>query len=120
MVEKFGMSDKLSFHAEPTHTLMGGKLMDQIDDEILSIKKESVERATKILGNHKEHLRKLSEELNEKETLSPDEVKEIITGVNLENKHNCDLCKAFQERELNTKKTFSTDDNSEKSQYRAF
>ena len=111
MVEKFGMSDKIGLHAEPNQNLMGQKLKDQIDEEILSIIKESEKYTTKILWNHKDHLKKLSEELNEREHLSPEEVKKIITSVNFEKKHTCDLCEAFQKE-----KTLSTDNNSEKSQ----
>ena len=99
MVEKFGMSDKIGVHAEPTQNLMGENLRNQIDEEILSIIKESEKRATKILGNHKKHLEKLSEELNTKELLCSCKVKKIITDVNIkmpDHLPNCDYCKAFQ------------------------
>ena len=95
MVEKLGMSDRIGFHAEPTRDLMGDELKNKIDNEVRSIIKESEKRATKILGNHKKHLKKLSEELHKKEVLSPVEVKEIITDVNSKESHNCDMCKAL-------------------------
>ena len=114
MVEKFGMSDKIGLHAEPNQwdgNLMGETLKNLIDEEILSIVNESRIRTSKILWDHKEHLKKLSEELNEKEHLSPEEVKKIITSVNFEKKHTCDMCEAFQKE-----KALSSDNNSEKFQ----
>ena len=93
MVEKFGMSDKIGWHSEP-NKFSGKKMREEIDDEISSIIKESRKRATKILWNHKEHLKKLREELNTKETLSASEVKQIIAKVNSDKNHNCDMCEA--------------------------
>jgi cell division protease FtsH len=96
MVTEWGMSDKLGplTYGEPDHEVFLGHSVTQhknvsnetanvIDSEIRSIVDQSFDTAKKILVKNEKQLHILAKALLEYETLSGDEIKEVISGKTL-------------------------------------
>lgn len=89
MVTRWGLSDKVGtidyadeegsrfYAAQKTFSEETGKI---IDDEVKRIVSEALERAKEILQNKREDLEKLAQALLEFETLTGDEIKDLIAG----------------------------------------
>ncbi len=93
MVTEWGMSEKLGpvLYAENTGEVFLGKSVTQsknmsedtarlVDAEIKSLVMNAYEGATKLLQEHKEDWEKLSEALIEYETLTGEEIKDLLAG----------------------------------------
>lgn len=93
MVTEWGMSDKLGpvLYAENTGEVFLGKSVTQsrnmseetaklVDAEIKELVVQAYQGATKLLTEHKEDWEKLSQALIEYETLSGDEIKDVLAG----------------------------------------
>ena len=93
MVTEWGMSDKLGpvLYAENTGEVFLGKSVTQsrnmseetaklVDAEIKSLVVNAYQEATKLLTEHKADWEKLSEALIEYETLSGEEIKDLLDG----------------------------------------
>ena len=93
MVTEWGMSDKLGpvLYAENTGEVFLGKSVTQsrnmseetaklVDEEIKTLVVNAYKEATKLLTEHKADWEKLSEALIEYETLSGDEIKDLLAG----------------------------------------
>lgn len=93
MVTEWGMSDKLGpvLYAENTGEVFLGKSVTQsrnmseetaklVDAEIKELVVQAYQGATKLLTEHKEDWEKLSEALIEYETLSGEEIKDVLAG----------------------------------------
>ena len=93
MVTEWGMSDKLGpvLYAENTGEVFLGKSVTQsrnmseetaklVDEEIKALVVNAYKEATKLLTEHKADWEKLSEALIEYETLSGDEIKDLLAG----------------------------------------
>ena len=62
------------------------KTAEMVDNEVRTWLDEAHKNATKLLINNKEKVKKLAEELLAKETLTGDEIKEIVLGKKQEKK----------------------------------
>lgn len=93
MVMEWGMSDKLGpiLYADNSNEVFLGKSVTQnqnmseetaalVDSEIKSFITQAHENATKILTEHKDDWEKLAEALIEYETLTGDEIKDLLAG----------------------------------------
>ena len=89
MVVKWGLSDKIGpiDHGEDENKFYGGSSKTYseetgkvIDDEIKRIVADALEKAKKILSDKREELEKLAKALLEFETLSGDEIKDLLLG----------------------------------------
>ena len=93
MVTEWGMSDKLGpvLYAENTGEVFLGKSVTQsrnmseetaklVDSEIKSLVINAYQGATKLLQDHQDDWEKLAEALIEYETLSGDEIKDLLAG----------------------------------------
>lgn len=93
MVTEWGMSEKLGpvLYAENTGEVFLGKSVTQsrnmseetaklVDEEIKSLVVNAYKEATKLLTEHKDDWEKLSEALIEYETLSGEEIKDLLAG----------------------------------------
>ena len=93
MVTEWGMSDKLGpvLYAENTGEVFLGKSVTQsrnmseetaklVDEEIKTLVVNAYKEATKLLTEHQADWEKLSEALIEYETLSGDEIKDLLAG----------------------------------------
>src|SRR6056297_1498368 len=91
MVTQWGMSDKVgsvAFQYGSSHPFLGRELGSQkdfseetakiIDDEVRRLVSECLSKAIDVLNNHKQELDSLAQALLDRETLSKNEVKEII------------------------------------------
>jgi cell division protease FtsH len=96
MVKKWGMSDKVGavFHGEENENPFLGysmgksdhvseKTLNEIDAEVKDLIEESYKYATEILNKHIKKLHKLSKALIEYETLTGDEITDILKGKKL-------------------------------------
>lgn len=102
MIIEWGMSDKLGFLSysddSGQNVFLGGssggvkrvsaETAKIIDSEIRAITDRTYARAKKILEDNKDKLELLAQGLLEHETLSGDEIKNIINGVKIEKKQN--------------------------------
>lgn len=92
MVTEWGMSDKMGpitygensqevflGHSVAQHKNISEKSAQEIDAEIKRIVEEAYDQAEKILKKHKSHLELLAKTLLEYETLSGDEINELLT-----------------------------------------
>jgi cell division protease FtsH len=89
MVTRWGLSDKVGtidyaeedgskfYAAQKTFSEETGKV---IDDEVKRIVSEALQRAKEILAEKKADLEKLAQNLLEYETLSCDEIKDLLAG----------------------------------------
>ena len=89
MVTRWGLSDKVGtidysdedggkfYAAQRTYSEETGKI---IDDEVKRIVEEALSRAKQILSEKKEDLEKLARSLLEHETLTGDEIKDLLAG----------------------------------------
>lgn len=97
MVTEWGMSDKLGpvLYAENTGEVFLGKSVTQsrnmseetaklVDAEIKRLVSEAYEGAKQLLGEHKTDWEKLAEALIEFETLSGEEIKDLLAGKELD------------------------------------
>ena len=97
MVTEWGMSDALGplTYGEPSgevflgysvtqHKNMSEATSEQVDKEVRRLADEAYARAKKILTKHKKDLIKVAEALLEFETLSGDEIRDIINGKKIE------------------------------------
>ncbi len=91
MVSQFGMSDRIgpvSFRASDENPFLGremGEVRDHsehtaqlIDEEVARILREEDERAFRVLGDHRDHLERLTEALIESEVLSVSQIENVI------------------------------------------
>ncbi|ODN83092.1 hypothetical protein L202_01305 [Cryptococcus amylolentus CBS 6039] len=86
MIRSYGFSDKIGLvaHGDEESVYLSGKKKDEIESEIRSFLDESMNRAADLLKTHEGELHKLAEALVEYETLSLDEVKQILAGRRLD------------------------------------
>ncbi len=89
MVTRWGLSDKVGtidysdedggkfYAAQRTYSEETGKI---IDDEVKRIVSEALDRAKQILSDKKDDLEKLAKALLEHETLTGDEIKDLLAG----------------------------------------
>lgn len=93
MVKNWGMSDKLGplqyasnqgevflGHSVAQTQNMSDRTAQLIDEEVRRFVDEANERATKILTDHKDDLEKIAQALLEYETLTGDEINDLIAG----------------------------------------
>ena len=84
MVERWGMSDKVGFVSHKNLTARGGEARVSqhtraaVDSEVKRLTSHAYENARSILTRHQDKLHLLAEELIKEETLSGDQVREII------------------------------------------
>lgn len=101
MVKKYGMSDAIGpiFHGEDNENpflgySMGKKehvseeTLNKIDEEVKKLVQEAEDFARKILNDHNEELHTLSKALIEHETLTGDEIQDVIDGKDLNKKYS--------------------------------
>ncbi len=101
MVMEWGMSDKLGpvFHAADQEEVFLGKSLSRsknlseetanlVDDEIKNLVEEGLNTAKKIITKHKTKFEKLAKALLEYETLTGDEIKDIIEGKKIRQNDN--------------------------------
>jgi len=97
MVTRWGMSDALGplQYAEPDEEVflgysvnrqrqMSNETAQAIDKEIRRIVEEGYDRAKHLLDEHREQLEALAQALLEYETLSGDEIKQVLAGENID------------------------------------
>ncbi|ODN99608.1 hypothetical protein L198_03452 [Cryptococcus wingfieldii CBS 7118] len=86
MIRSYGFSDKIGLvaHGDEESVYLSGKKKDEIESEIRSFLDTSMNRAADLLKTHEGELHKLAEALVEYETLSLDEVKQILAGRRLD------------------------------------
>merc|ERR1711966_118914 len=81
MVTKYGFSDDVGivyYGGEAGGEHAGGKMRDQIDDEVKRLTRASYERARSLLKKHSKEHKLLAETLLEYETLTGDEVRDLV------------------------------------------
>lgn len=81
MVTKYGFSDDVGivyYGGEAGGQHAGGKMRDQIDDEVKRLTRASYERARTLLKKHSKEHKLLAETLLEYETLTGDEVRDLV------------------------------------------
>lgn len=97
MVTEWGMSDKLGMlryapaqneevflgHSVTQSKNMSDKTAELVDNEVRRIVDEAYDRATKMLKKYEKDLHKLAKALLEYETLTGDEIKEVLKGKKL-------------------------------------
>jgi cell division protease FtsH len=114
MVTQWGMSEKIgpvAFQKGEPHPFLGRELTTEkdyseataelIDSEVKRILEEGVAQARKIMKENRERLETLAEELIEKETLTSDEIRELL---DLEEKKKEEKDKKKEEKEGKEKK----------------
>ena len=99
MVTKWGMSDKvgpLAYEttAESNKHGFSDKTSELIDQEVKNLVSGSLKKATEILQEKIEDLHNLAKALIEYETLTGDEIKDVISGKKLERKEEKDIRKS--------------------------
>jgi cell division protease FtsH len=110
MVSEWGMSDKIGpvYHSEQTDRYLGANsrsipnsndTANMIDSEVKRFVEEGYDRAKSILQKHMDQLHKLAKSLLEYETLTGDEIKDILEGR--------DINRAKQEYKVKKKSSFS-------------
>lgn len=100
MVTEWGMSDTLGAiayaepdsevflgHAITRHKNISEKTAEEVDKQIRKIIDTAYNKTRKILTTHKKELEVLAGALIEYETLSGDEIKQILKGEKIDNKH---------------------------------
>ncbi|WWC92443.1 uncharacterized protein L201_007401 [Kwoniella dendrophila CBS 6074] len=82
MIRSYGFSDKVGLvaHGDEESVYLSGKKKDEIESEIRSFLDTSMDRARHLLKTREDELHKLATALVEYETLSQDEVREILKG----------------------------------------
>ncbi|WP_045809151.1 ATP-dependent zinc metalloprotease FtsH [Candidatus Neoehrlichia procyonis] len=85
MVMKWGMSDKIGplYHSEEKNETISNNLANLIDKEVKSIVSSALERAKNILNERLDALHIIAENLLEFETLTGNDIKDIIDGKKL-------------------------------------
>lgn len=120
MVREWGMSDTIGpiFYGRDSQDMYAhsdsGKMYSAdteniIDDEVKKLVNEGYQLAKKILTTHRSQLDKIANALLEKETLTGDELKELVFGKETSKKSET------EEKTKNTKTTSSTKKASKKS-----
>ncbi|QXK91613.1 ATP-dependent zinc metalloprotease FtsH [Neoehrlichia mikurensis] len=91
MVMKWGMSDKVGplYHSEEKNEIISNDLANLIDNEVKLIVSSALERAKNIINEHLDALHTIAKNLLEFETLTGNDIKDIIDGKKLI-KHNND------------------------------
>jgi len=81
MVTTYGMSDKVGpIYYDIDHRAdLSPETRAAIDNEVKRLLEESQARATQLLTNHKAHLHKLANKLLEEETLTGDQIRQVLT-----------------------------------------
>ncbi|OUC04505.1 MULTISPECIES: ATP-dependent zinc metalloprotease FtsH [Ehrlichia] len=97
MVMKWGMSDKVGplYHSDDKSETISNNLANLIDEEVKSIVTSALERAKSLLNEHLESLHIVAKNLLEFETLTGEDIKNIINGKEL-TKHNVDESKILK------------------------
>ncbi|CEI84758.1 ATP-dependent metallopeptidase FtsH/Yme1/Tma family protein [Ehrlichia minasensis] len=85
MVMKWGMSDKVGplYHSDEKNETISNNLANLIDEEVKSIVTSALERAKSLLHEHLESLHIVAKNLLEFETLTGEDIKNIINGKEL-------------------------------------
>ncbi|WVF67772.1 hypothetical protein IAT40_002532 [Kwoniella sp. CBS 6097] len=86
MIRSYGFSDKVGLvaHGDDESVYLSGKKKDEIESEIRSFLDQSMARAENLLKTREDELHKLANALVEYETLSLDEVKQVLAGHKLD------------------------------------
>ncbi|OCF45519.1 ATP-dependent metalloprotease [Kwoniella heveanensis CBS 569] len=86
MIRSYGFSDKVGLvaHGDDESVYLSGKKKDEIESEIRSFLDQSMARAENLLKTREDELHKLANALVEYETLSLDEVKQVLAGQKLD------------------------------------
>ncbi|WVQ86267.1 hypothetical protein IAT38_008435 [Cryptococcus sp. DSM 104549] len=86
MIRSYGFSDKVGLvaHGDDESVYLSGKKKDEIESEIRSFLDQGMDRTVNLLKTHEHELHRLAEALLEYETLSLDEVKQVLAGNKLE------------------------------------
>ncbi|WP_395877791.1 ATP-dependent zinc metalloprotease FtsH [Ehrlichia muris] len=97
MVMKWGMSDKVGplYHSDDKSETISNNLANLIDEEVKSIVTSALERAKSLLNEHLESLHIVAKNLLEFETLTGEDIKNIINGKEL-TKDNVDESKILK------------------------
>jgi len=126
MVIEWGMSDKLGFlsyagegaqevflgHSTTSSQNVSVETAKIIDDEVRAIVDRAYERGKQILESHRKELEILAQGLLEHETLSGDEIQQILNGHKIEKKQKPVIIKTSKKSKMPT----SADVNKEKSE----
>ncbi|WVQ95338.1 hypothetical protein IAU59_002434 [Kwoniella sp. CBS 9459] len=86
MIRSYGFSDKVGLvaHGDDESVYLSSKKKDEIESEIRSFLDQSMARAENLLKTREDELHKLANALVEYETLSLDEVKQVLAGNKLD------------------------------------
>ncbi|KJV59454.1 ATPase associated with various cellular activities family protein [Anaplasma phagocytophilum str. ApNP] len=86
MVMKWGMSDSVGplYHSDEAHERISTNLANLIDDEVKSIVSTALAEAKDVLTKHSDALHAIAANLLEFETLTGDDIADIIAGKKLE------------------------------------
>ena len=97
MVMKWGMSDKVGplYHSDDKSETISNNLANLIDEEVKSIVTSALERAKSLLNEHLESLHIVAKNLLEFETLTGEDIKNIVDGKEL-TKDNVDESKILK------------------------
>ncbi|AHX04455.1 ATP-dependent metallopeptidase HflB family protein [Ehrlichia japonica] len=97
MVMKWGMSDKVGplYHSDDKNETISNNLANLIDEEVKSIVTSALERAKSLLNEHLESLHIVAKNLLEFETLTGEDIKNIVDGKELA-KNNVDESKILK------------------------
>jgi ATP-dependent metalloprotease len=82
MVTKFGMSSKVGpvMHGDSEFSSLSSKTRTEIENEVKLLIETARQRALNILKTHKDELQALAKALLEYETLSKEEIEQVIKG----------------------------------------
>ncbi|OWZ31309.1 ATP-dependent metalloprotease [Cryptococcus neoformans] len=85
MIRNYGFSDKVGLvaHGDEESVYLSSKKKDEIESEIRSFLDQSMTRTENLLKSHEDELHRLADALIEYETLSLDEVKQVLEGKRL-------------------------------------
>ncbi|WVR08714.1 hypothetical protein IAU60_005772 [Kwoniella sp. DSM 27419] len=85
MIRSYGFSDKVGLvaHGDEESVYLSGKKKDEIESEIRSFLDNGMTRTSNLLKTHENELHLLAKALVEYETLSLDEVKQVLAGQRL-------------------------------------
>ncbi|WVQ63577.1 uncharacterized protein L199_001730 [Kwoniella botswanensis] len=85
MIRSYGFSDKVGLvaHGDEESVYLSGKKKDEIESEIRSFLDTSMDRAKYLLKTREQELHTLANALVEYETLSLDEVRQVLSGQKL-------------------------------------
>ncbi|KAK8850662.1 hypothetical protein IAR55_004582 [Kwoniella newhampshirensis] len=85
MIRNYGFSEKVGLvaHGDEESVYLSGKKKDEIESEIRSFLDKGMSRTANLLKTHEKELHTLAEALVEYETLSLDEVKQVLQGQKL-------------------------------------